>query len=49
MKDTNGIKTVKARIDSGVTTVIGIEVYHNFDRIDSFVSPRKARLPVSIS
>jgi len=36
MKDTNGIKTVKARIDSGVTTVIGIEVYHNFDRIDSF-------------
>ncbi|HTW92853.1 MAG TPA: CARDB domain-containing protein [bacterium] len=36
MKDTNGIKTAKQRIDSGLTTVIGISVYHNWDRIDSF-------------
>ena len=36
MKDTNGIKTVKARIDSGVTTVIGISVYSNFDNIQNY-------------
>ncbi|HTW92854.1 MAG TPA: CARDB domain-containing protein [bacterium] len=36
MTDTSGIRMVKQRIDSGVTTVIGIEVYHNWDRIDSF-------------
>jgi hypothetical protein len=36
MQDTNGIKTAKQRLDSGLTTVIGIEVYSNFDNIDSF-------------
>jgi len=36
MQDTLGINKAKARIDSGYTTVIGIEVYHNFDRVDSF-------------
>ncbi len=36
MTDTNGIKKVKARIDSGYTTVIGISVYSNFDYIEDY-------------
>jgi hypothetical protein len=36
MRDTNGIKQAKQRLDSGYTTVIGIEVYSNFDNIQNF-------------
>ena len=36
MTDTNGINQAKQRLDSGYTTVIGINVYSNFDNIDSF-------------
>jgi hypothetical protein len=36
MLDTTGISKTKARLDSGYTTVIGIDVYSNFDHIDSF-------------
>jgi len=36
MHDTIGINMAKQRLDSGLTTVIGIEVYSNFDHIDSF-------------
>jgi hypothetical protein len=36
MKDTTGINQARQRLDSGYTTVIGINVYSNFDNIDSF-------------
>ena len=36
MKDSTGINKVRQRLDSGYTTVIGIDVYSNFDNIDSF-------------
>jgi len=36
MRDTNEIKTAKQRLDSGYTTVIGIEVYGNFDTIQNY-------------
>jgi len=36
MKDTTGINQAKRRLDSGYTTVIGIEVYSNFDNIEDF-------------
>ncbi len=36
MHDTLGINLAKMRLDSGLTTVIGISIYSNFDNIDSF-------------
>jgi len=36
MTDTNGIKQAKRRLDSGYTTVIGIEVYSNFDNVHNY-------------
>ncbi len=36
MTDANGINRAKGRLDSGYTTVIGINVYSNFDNIDDF-------------
>jgi hypothetical protein len=36
MNDTDGINTAKTRIDSGLTTVIGIQVYSNFDYIENY-------------
>jgi hypothetical protein len=36
MTDSNGINQAKRRLDSGYTTVIGIEVFSNFDNIDDF-------------
>jgi hypothetical protein len=36
MQDTNGINKAKQRLDSGYTTVIGIEVYSNFDYIHNY-------------
>ncbi len=36
IRDTNGINQAKQRLDSGYTTVIGIEVYSNFDNIQNF-------------
>ncbi len=36
MQDTNGINLAKARIDSGYTTCLGIQVYSNFDNIPSY-------------
>jgi len=36
MRDTNGINRARQRLDSGYTTVIGIQVYSNFDNIQNF-------------
>ncbi|GEM_PF-449499 len=36
MQDTTGINKAKRRVDSGYTTVIGIEVYSNFDNIHNY-------------
>jgi hypothetical protein len=36
MHDTVGINSVRQRLDSGLTTVIGISIYLNFEHIDSF-------------